>query len=86
MHRMDSTSSESRSQENHYVSRFTTDFEPVRCLGKGGFGIVFESRNRIDDCSYAIKRIRLPSKQAAREKVLREVKALAKLDHPHIVR
>ncbi|XP_003737567.2 eukaryotic translation initiation factor 2-alpha kinase 3 [Galendromus occidentalis] len=81
----DAVTPDSHNQGN-YVSRFATDFEPVRCLGKGGFGIVFESRNRIDDCSYAIKRIRLPSKQAAREKVLREVKALAKLDHPHIVR
>ncbi|CAI9565024.1 unnamed protein product, partial [Staurois parvus] len=69
-----------------YVSRYLTDFEPIRCLGRGGFGVVFEARNKVDDCNYAIKRIRLPNRRLAREKVMREVKALAKLEHPGIVR
>ncbi|CAN2388389.1 eukaryotic translation initiation factor 2-alpha kinase 3, partial [Pristimantis euphronides] len=69
-----------------YVSRYLTDFEPIRCLGRGGFGVVFEARNKVDDCNYAIKRIRLPNRKQAREKVMREVKALAKLEHPGIVR
>ncbi|XP_032091208.1 eukaryotic translation initiation factor 2-alpha kinase 3 isoform X2 [Thamnophis elegans] len=69
-----------------YVSRYLTDFEPVQCLGRGGFGVVFEARNKVDDCNYAIKRIRLPNRELAREKVMREVKALAKLEHPSIVR
>ncbi|XP_042330548.1 eukaryotic translation initiation factor 2-alpha kinase 3 isoform X2 [Sceloporus undulatus] len=69
-----------------YVSRYLTDFEPIQCLGRGGFGVVFEARNKVDDCNYAIKRIRLPNREQAREKVMREVKALAKLEHPCIVR
>ncbi|MBZ3883292.1 Eukaryotic translation initiation factor 2-alpha kinase 3, partial [Sciurus carolinensis] len=69
-----------------YVSRYLADFEPVQCLGRGGFGVVFEARNKVDDCNYAIKRIRLPNRELAREKVMREVKALAKLEHPGIVR
>ncbi|KAJ8281468.1 hypothetical protein GJAV_G00068040 [Gymnothorax javanicus] len=69
-----------------YVSRYLTDFEPVQCLGRGGFGVVFEARNKVDDCNYAIKRIRLPNREVAREKVMREVKALAKLEHPGIIR
>ncbi|XP_077136377.1 eukaryotic translation initiation factor 2-alpha kinase 3 isoform X1 [Ranitomeya variabilis] len=69
-----------------YVSRYLTDFDPIRCLGRGGFGVVFEARNKVDDCNYAIKRIRLPNRKLAREKVMREVKALAKLEHPGIVR
>ncbi|XP_062325061.1 eukaryotic translation initiation factor 2-alpha kinase 3 [Osmerus eperlanus] len=69
-----------------YVSRYLTDFEPVQCLGRGGFGVVFEARNKVDDCNYAIKRIRLPNREQAREKVMREVKALAKLEHPGIIR
>ncbi|XP_075428098.1 eukaryotic translation initiation factor 2-alpha kinase 3 isoform X2 [Ascaphus truei] len=69
-----------------YVSRYLTDFEPVQCLGRGGFGVVFDARNKVDDCNYAIKRIRLPNRELAREKVMREVKALAKLEHPGIVR
>ncbi|XP_038584323.1 eukaryotic translation initiation factor 2-alpha kinase 3 [Micropterus salmoides] len=75
---------ETRSCE--YVSRYLTDFEPVQCLGRGGFGVVFEARNKVDDCNYAIKRIRLPNRELAREKVMREVKALAKLEHPGIIR
>nr|XP_018915176.1 PREDICTED: eukaryotic translation initiation factor 2-alpha kinase-like [Bemisia tabaci] len=70
----------------HYVSRYLTDFDPIHCLGKGGFGVVFEAKNKIDDCHYAIKRIPLPNKQESRDRVMREVKALAKLDHRHIVR
>ncbi|KAM6201727.1 eukaryotic translation initiation factor 2-alpha kinase 3 [Rhynchocyon petersi] len=69
-----------------YISRYLTDFEPVQCLGRGGFGVVFEARNKVDDCNYAIKRICLPNRELAREKVMREVKALAKLEHPGIVR
>ncbi|XP_066232988.1 eukaryotic translation initiation factor 2-alpha kinase 3 [Saccopteryx leptura] len=69
-----------------YVSRYLTDFEPIQCMGRGGFGVVFEAKNKVDDCNYAIKRIRLPNRESAREKVMREVKALAKLEHPGIVR
>ncbi|XP_067838002.1 eukaryotic translation initiation factor 2-alpha kinase 3 [Heptranchias perlo] len=69
-----------------YVSRCLTDFELVQCLGRGGFGVVFEAKNKVDDCNYAIKRIRLPNRDQAREKVMREVKALAKLEHSGIVR
>ncbi|XP_043248354.1 eukaryotic translation initiation factor 2-alpha kinase isoform X2 [Colletes gigas] len=69
-----------------FKSRYLTDFEPVDCLGKGGYGVVFEAKNKIDDCNYAIKRIALPNSQSSRERVMREVKALAKLDHQNIVR
>ena len=69
-----------------FVSRFTTDYEPVSCLGAGGFGVVFESKNKLDDVNYAVKRVRLPVNEAAKKKVMREVKCLAKLDHKHIVR
>ncbi|XP_064275086.1 eukaryotic translation initiation factor 2-alpha kinase 3 isoform X2 [Passer domesticus] len=76
----------SDAKNSGYVSRYLTDFEPIQCLGRGGFGVVFEARNKVDDCNYAIKRIRLPNRELAREKVMREVKALAKLEHPGIVR
>ena len=69
-----------------FVSRFKTDYEPVSCLGAGGFGVVFESTNKLDDVHYAVKRVRLPVNEAAKRKVMREVKCLAKLDHKHIVR
>ncbi|XP_075419237.1 eukaryotic translation initiation factor 2-alpha kinase 3 [Tenrec ecaudatus] len=79
-------SSWSEIKNSGYVSRYLTDFEPIQCMGRGGFGVVFEARNKVDDCNYAIKRIRLPNRELAREKVMREVKALAKLEHPGIVR
>lgn len=69
-----------------YDSRYKTDFEQLQVLGKGGFGIVFEARNKVDECCYAIKRITLPINEKSRDKMKREVRALAKLDHPGIVR
>ncbi|XP_068619600.1 eukaryotic translation initiation factor 2-alpha kinase-like [Battus philenor] len=69
-----------------YSGRYENDFTPLRCLGQGGFGVVFEARNNIDHCSYAVKRITLPKRQSKRERVLREVRALAKLEHENIVR
>ncbi|CAH1153719.1 unnamed protein product [Phaedon cochleariae] len=69
-----------------FVSRYTNDFDTLRCLGKGGFGVVFEVKQKIDECYYAIKRITLPNETKSRERVMREVKALAKLEHKNIVR
>lgn len=65
-----------RPAASSYVSRYLTDFEPIQCLGRGGFGLVFEVRNRLDDCHYAVKRIQLPNSEEAREKVMREVKVI----------
>lgn len=69
-----------------FVSRFMADFDMVQCLGKGGFGVVFESKNKLDDCKYAIKRIVLPTRLESRERVMREVKTLAHCEHQNIVR
>ena len=41
------------------VFRYLADFEQEECLGKGGFGVVFQARNKVDDQCYAIKRIAL---------------------------
>ena len=43
----------------NFESRYLSDYEPLDCLGRGGYGVVFEARNKIDDCNYAIKRIAL---------------------------
>lgn len=69
-----------------FTSRFLSDFEMVQCLGKGGFGVVFEAKNKLDDCNYAIKRIVLPGRKESRDRVMREVKTLAHCEHQHIVR
>lgn len=78
--------SESYNNEPSFISRYQADFEMVQCLGKGGFGVVFESKNKLDDCKYAIKRIVLPTRQESRERVMREVKTLAHCEHQNIVR
>ena len=69
-----------------FVSQYIKEFEPIQCLGRGGFGVVFEARKKIDDRCYAVKRIPLPNRAKSRDRVMREVKALAKLDHKNIVR
>lgn len=62
------------------------DFDHLECLGKGGFGVVFKAKKKIDECDYAIKRIYLPRCEEAKGRMMREVRALAALEHPGIVR
>ena len=38
------------------------NFEQIACLGKGGFGVVFQARKKMEDHEYAIKRIALHNK------------------------
>lgn len=54
---------------SEFTSKFLQEFELEKCLGRGGFGIVFECRNRLDDCSYAVKRVAVSDDQAAIERV-----------------
>ena len=78
-------------------SRYSSEFEEICPIGEGGFGTVFRCKNKLDDREYATKKIRIesfvdnhgiPTKKFSKKlkRVLREVKALALLDHPHIVR
>ncbi|TGJ84683.1 hypothetical protein E0Z10_g4050 [Xylaria hypoxylon] len=76
---------------SHYKSSFRED----RLLGRGGFGKVYQCYNLLDQNTYAVKKIALPRKLIKffsdgrhddLEEVLREVKAMAVLDHPNIVR
>ncbi|XP_052536484.1 eukaryotic translation initiation factor 2-alpha kinase 1 isoform X3 [Tympanuchus pallidicinctus] len=68
------------------TSRYLNEFDEIARLGKGGYGQVYKVRNKLDGQFYAIKKINI--KKATRRdcmKVLREVKVLAGLQHPHIV-
>ncbi|KAF2963485.1 hypothetical protein GQX73_g10089 [Xylaria multiplex] len=76
---------------SHYKSSFRED----RLLGRGGFGKVYQCYNLLDQNTYAVKKIALPRKLGKSfsdgrhddlADILREVKAMAVLDHPNIVR
>lgn len=80
------TNGDSEASDVFEKSRFQSDFDMVQCLGKGGYGVVFEVTNKLDRCQYAIKRIAMPKSQTKHDAVLREVKTLAGCDHQNIVR
>ncbi len=72
-------------------SRYSSEFTEKSALGRGGFGTVYRCLNALDGRDYAIKKIRISAdseRSLARKlnKVMREVKILALLDHPNIVR
>jgi len=73
-------------------SRYRSEFKEVSTLGKGGFGSVFVCENGLDGRKYAIKKVIIQTYDDPMltndqlERVLREVKILASLDHPNIVR
>ncbi|KAG0198565.1 Eukaryotic translation initiation factor 2-alpha kinase [Mortierella sp. GBA30] len=68
-------------------TRYKHDFVEICKLGKGGFASVFKARNKLDGIEYAIKKIRLRGGAKVRyEKIFREIKFLARLDHKNVVR
>ncbi|KAI0152839.1 kinase-like protein [Xylariaceae sp. FL1272] len=76
---------------SHYKSSFREDC----LLGRGGFGKVYQCYNLLDQKTYAVKKILLSPKLVKSfcdgkhddlQHILREVKAMAMLDHPNIVR
>ncbi|CAJ0577592.1 unnamed protein product, partial [Mesorhabditis spiculigera] len=71
---------------NQDASRYNEDFVEVNQLGKGGFGQVKHVLSRLDQCHYAVKKIRLNQNCPAPKKVLAEVMTMARLDHPNVVR
>ncbi len=75
----------------HYES----SFQQIGMLGKGGFGTVYHAYNIFDKKGYAVKKIPLSASLSQRykesghqelESVLREVQALAQLEHSNCVR
>uniref|UniRef100_A0A3P8U8E3 non-specific serine/threonine protein kinase n=1 Tax=Amphiprion percula TaxID=161767 RepID=A0A3P8U8E3_AMPPE len=71
---------ENRQSETSAQSRFSSDFDSIECLAKGGFGHVFAAREKLVDKYYAVKIVRY------KEKALREVTALGEISHDNIVR
>ncbi|KAI1327194.1 kinase-like protein [Xylariaceae sp. FL0255] len=76
---------------SHYAATFREDC----LLGRGGFGKVYKCYNFLDQKTYAVKKIVLPRKLVKSlcdkkhedlHEILVEVKAMAMLEHPNIVR
>lgn len=70
-----------------HLSRYNSDFKEVSSIGKGAYGKVVCAYNALDGVEYAIKKIRIKNFDYQHNtKMLREVKYVALLDHPNIVR
>ncbi|XP_071662281.1 interferon-induced, double-stranded RNA-activated protein kinase isoform X1 [Patagioenas fasciata] len=71
----------SKNQSPYTVNkRFLEDFKNIEPVGEGGFGNVFKATSKLDEKTYAVKRVRFT------KDVRREVKELARLDHENVVR
>jgi translation initiation factor 2-alpha kinase 1 len=67
-------------------SRYDNDFVQCNMLGKGGFASAWRARNKLDDIEYAIKKIKLKQQDGYYDKIFREIKNLARLEHNNVVR
>lgn len=61
-------------------------YEILSELGLGGMGAVYLAREVVPDRLVAMKFLRRPGSQSAYDRFLVEVRALAALDHPNIIR
>src|SRR3979490_2062856 len=68
------------------VGQKVGDYEVLSILGLGGMGKVYKVRNVISDRVEAMKILlpNLASQKELAERFLREIKVLARLDHPNI--
>ncbi|XP_010283522.1 PREDICTED: interferon-induced, double-stranded RNA-activated protein kinase, partial [Phaethon lepturus] len=72
----------SEENENPYTvnKRFLESFKNIEPIGEGGYGNVFKATAKLDEGTYAVKRVQFT------KNVKREVKELARLHHENIVR
>ncbi len=73
-------------QTNPEIGKTVGDYEIIAVLGQGGMGKVFKVRNVISDRVDAMKSLLSygSGESEAAERFLREIKVLAKLEHPNI--
>ncbi|CAG2112707.1 unnamed protein product, partial [Medioppia subpectinata] len=59
----------------------------MSAIGSGSFGTVFKVKHRLDDKIYAVKRVQFGDfSKEKKQKILKEVKSLAKLDSEYVVK
>ncbi|MBX9579440.1 MAG: serine/threonine protein kinase, partial [Gemmataceae bacterium] len=73
-------------REHEYLPPAPPGYELVRRLGRGGMGSVFLALELAPQRTVAIKFLNAPSAPGAFVRFLAEVRALARLNHPHIVK
>ncbi|XP_069811272.1 interferon-induced, double-stranded RNA-activated protein kinase-like [Dendropsophus ebraccatus] len=76
------SSSAKNSASNRAQSYLLAQFDNINGLDKGAYGKVFKARKILDDKFYAVKKVHVRNNKDE----VKEVKALADLDHQHIVR
>ena len=70
-----------------YESTFVKDYNFIKVLGSGGFGIVMEAEKKVMNKKRAVKRVRLPVDVEERQNIFRgELNCFAQLEHKNIVR
>lgn len=67
------------------ATRFHKEFYKIKGIGKGAYGTVFSCMHKLDGQAYAVKVVKF-NRHNDQDKVLREVKALAKCNHSNVVR
>ncbi|XP_075002757.1 interferon-induced, double-stranded RNA-activated protein kinase isoform X2 [Calonectris borealis] len=77
---LDTNTSEENESRHTVNKRFLESFKNIEPIGEGGFGNVFKATAKLDERTYAVKRVHFT------KNVRREVKELARLDHENIVR
>ncbi|XP_075563148.1 interferon-induced, double-stranded RNA-activated protein kinase [Pelecanus crispus] len=77
---LDTNTSEENESPYTVERRFLDSFKNIEPIGEGGFGNVFKATGKIDEITYAVKRVDFT------KNVKREVTLLARLDHKNIVR
>jgi translation initiation factor 2-alpha kinase 3 len=78
-----------------HTDRYAREFVELDVVGKGGYGKVYKVKHKLDNYLYAVKRIMVSPQRLQKiqengpqemEKMLEEVRALARFDHGNIVR
>ncbi|KAM6083927.1 interferon-induced, double-stranded RNA-activated protein kinase isoform 2-T2 [Theristicus caerulescens] len=77
---LDTNTSEENESPYTVNKRFLESFNNIEPIGEGGFGNVFKAIGKLDERTYAVKRVHIT------KNVKREVTGLAGLNHENIVR
>ena len=76
-------------------TKYVREFDEFSMLGKGGYGVVYHVKNKLDGGTYAIKKVPMSDRrirkiqengQQEMDVILLELRTLARLNHPNVVR